>query len=69
MKSQLDLTPFGVGFPSVLWPDFHCLKDFPQLLLVSIGEWFALSSRSEVRVLGECKCTYVNGSFTMRGRR
>ena len=51
----------------VWWPGCHFLKDFPQLLLVSTGEWSALPSKSEVRVPRECYCTYVNGSFTVRG--
>ena len=36
---------------TVLWPSFYCLKDFPQLLLVSTREWFTFPSRSEVSMV------------------
>jgi len=52
MKSQLDLTLFGVGVPSNMMAHFHYLK--PQLLLVNIGEWSALSSSSEVHIPSDC---------------
>jgi len=44
MNSEIDLTPFGIGVPSGMMAWLHYLKDLPQLLLVSMGQWFALSS-------------------------
>jgi len=52
----------------VWWLGFHCLNNFPRLFLVSIGEWSSLSSRSEVCVLGECKCHLCQWFFHCRGK-